>query len=81
LRGTDLDGRQINVDVAATKKTDGPGGFGGSSSRGGFGGSRGGFGGSNRGGFERSTNVQLNDDDKNAKRGSIGTFTGTIKKL
>ena len=84
-----MDGRNIRLDSAAQR--DRPsggerGGFGGN--RGGsFGGNRGGFGG-DRGGFGRgaprnpgNSTVVLSQDDKNAKKGSIGTFAGTKKAL
>jgi len=74
-----LDGRQIRLDSAAQR--DRPaGGFGGGSSRGGFGGgsSRGGFGGGFGGNSRNPGNstVNLSEDDKNAKKGAIGTFQG-----
>jgi hypothetical protein len=84
LNGSYLDGRQIRLDSAAQR--DRPaGGFGGGS-RGGFGG---GFGGGSRGGFgggfggdrnnsrnQGNSTVNLTEDDKNAKKGAIGTFAG-----
>jgi len=69
-----LDGRQIRLDSAAQR--DRPqGGFGGGS--GSFGG---GFGGA-RGGPPRSTAVNLSQDDKNAKKGSIAQFQGKMVSL
>lgn len=70
LNGGELDGRSIRLDSASQR--DRPqGNFGG---QGGFGG---GFGG-NRGGSRNPGNstVVLSQDDKNAKKGSIGTFAG-----
>lgn len=67
-----LDGRQIRLDSAAQR--DRPqGGFGGGS----FGG---GFGGAPRG-APRSSNVNLSQDDKNAKKGSITQFQGKLQAL
>lgn len=73
MRGTDLDGRNINIDVATPKTNSG-----------GAGGNRGGFGGGNRGGFgggyggnnNRSTTVNLSRDDQAAKKGTISEFKG-----
>ncbi len=81
MNGSYLDGRAIRLDSAAQR--DRPaGGFGGGN-RGGFGGgSRGGYGGGDRGGFGASSRnpgnstVILSEDDKNAKKGAIGTFQG-----
>lgn len=72
-----MDGRQIRLDSAAQRERP----------AGGFGGNRGGFGGGNRGGFgggfgnnnsrnPGNSTVILSEDDKNAKKGSIGTFQG-----
>ena len=75
MNGCNLDGRYIRLDSAAQR--DRPaGGFGG--------GQRGGFGGGQRGGsFGASNNrnqgnstVNLSEDDKNAKKGAIGSFAG-----
>lgn len=72
MNGGYLDGRQIRLDSAAQRERP-AGGFGGN--RGGFGGSRGGFGGNNSRNQGNST-VILSEDDKNAKKGAIGTFAG-----
>lgn len=90
MNGGNLDGRNIRLDSASQR--DRPaggerGGFGGGN-RGSFGGNRGGFGG-DRGGFggrgaprnPGNSTVVLSQDDKNAKKGSIGTFAGTKKAL
>jgi len=80
MNGGYLDGRQIRLDSAAQRERP-AGGFGGGS-RGGFGGgSRGGFGGGFGGDRNNSRNpgnstVILSEDDKNAKKGAIGTFQG-----
>lgn len=71
LNGGNLDGRNIRLDSAAQR--DRP-----------QGGERGGFGGGNRGSFggrgaprnPGNSTVSLSQDDKNAKKGSIGTFAG-----
>jgi nucleolin len=76
LNGGELDGRSIRLDSASQR--DRPqGGFGGQGGYGGQGGFGGGFGG-NRGGSRNPGNstVVLSQDDKNAKKGSIGTFAG-----
>lgn len=64
-----LDGRQIRLDNASQR--DKP--------QGGFGGGAGGFGGQR--GAPRSSNVNLTQDDKNAKKGSITQFQGKIMSL
>ena len=80
-----MDGRTIRLDSAAQR--DRPqggdrGGFGGGRGSFGGGGSRGGFGGSSFGGGRGAprnpgnSTVVLSQDDKNAKKGSIGTFAG-----
>ena len=76
MNGGYLDGRQIRLDSAAQKERP-AGGFGGGS-RGGFGGgSRGGFGGDrNNSRNPGNSTVILSEDDKNAKKGAIGTFQG-----
>lgn len=80
MNGGYLDGRQIRLDSAAQR--DRPaggsrGGFGGGS---GFGGGRGGFGGGygdrNNSRNQGNSTVILSEDDKNAKKGAIGTFAG-----
>ena len=87
-RGSDLEGRQLNVDVATERKRDGGGSFGGGS----YGdrpqggnrpqwGNRPQGGGGFRGNNARSAAVSLTEDDKNAKKGSIGTFKGKITRL
>lgn len=72
MNGGNLDGRNIRLDSAAQR--DRP-----------QGGERGGFGGGNRGSFgggrgaprnPGNSTVSLSQDDKNAKKGSIGTFAG-----
>lgn len=68
MNGSYLDGRAIRLD-AASQRDRPQGGFGGGA-RGGFGG---GFGGQRNGG---NSAVVLSQDDKNAKKGSIGTFAG-----
>lgn len=77
-----MDGRQIRLDSAAQRDRPAGGNRGGFGSQGGFGG-RGGFGG--QGGFGGNRNnsrnpgnstVILSEDDKNAKKGAIGTFAG-----
>lgn len=73
MNGGYLDGRAIRLDSASQR--DRPqGNFGG---QGGFGGGQGGFGGA-RGAPRNNGNstVDLSQDDKNAKKGSIGTFAG-----
>lgn len=68
-----LDGRQIRLDSAAQR--DRPqGGFGGGSYGGGS------FGGAGRG-APRSSSVNLSQDDKNAKKGSITQFQGKLVAL
>lgn len=76
MNGGYLDGRQIRLDSAAQRERP-AGGFGGNRGGfgGGFGGSRGGFGGNNSRNQGNST-VILSEDDKNAKKGAIGTFAG-----
>jgi hypothetical protein len=78
MNGSYLDGRAIRLDSAAQRdRPQNGGGFGGS--RGGFGGgSRGGFGGGFGGNSRNPGNstVDLSQDDKNAKKGAIGTFQG-----
>lgn len=82
LNGGYLDGRSIRLDSASQRDrpAGGQGGFGGG--RGGFGGGRGGFGGGSRGGFggpsrnPGNSTVELTQDDRNAKKGAIGTFAG-----
>ena len=80
--GAFLDGRNIRLDTAAQRER--PQG-GGGQRQGGFGG--GGFGGGNRqGGFgggrqgnnrnQGNSEVNLSQDEKNAKKGSMGTFAG-----
>ena len=73
MRGRDLDGRQINVDVASDRKNTNSGG-----NRGGYQGGQGGFqGGFRQGGNNnRSTNVSLSREDQSAKKGSMGEFKG-----
>ena len=97
MNGGNLDGRNIRLDSASQRdRPQGGerGGFGGGNrgsfggNRGSFGGNRGGFGG-DRGGFggrgaprnPGNSTVVLSQDDKNAKKGSIGTFAGTKKAL
>ena len=90
MNGGNLDGRNIRLDSASQRdrpQSGERGGFGGGN-RGSFGGNRGGFGG-DRGGFggrgaprnPGNSTVVLSQDDKNAKKGSIGTFAGTKKAL
>jgi hypothetical protein len=78
MNGSYLDGRAIRLDSATQSfRPQNGGGFGGS--RGGFGGgSRGGFGGGFKGNSRNPGNstVDLSQDDKNAKKGAIGTFQG-----
>lgn len=70
MRGTDLDGRLINIDVATPKtNSGGSGGFRGGPRQGGFGG---GFNSNNN----RSTTVNLSRDDQAAKKGAISEFKG-----
>lgn len=74
MNGARLDGRNIRLDSAAQRERP-AGGFGGGN-RGGFGGGRGGgFGGNNSRNQVNST-VILSEDDKNAKKGAIGSFQG-----
>ena len=84
MNGANLDGRNIRLDTAAQRERpqgEGKqGGFGGGNRQGGFGGGgnrQGGFGGG-RGNSRNPGNseVNLSQDDKNAKKGSIGTFAG-----
>jgi hypothetical protein len=78
-KGGELDGRLINIDVAAERKKEyGGGNSYGGGNRGNFGGNR---GGSFRGNNSRGASVALDEDDKNAKKGNIGVFKGTITKL
>lgn len=73
MNGSYLDGRAIRLDSASQR--DRPqGNFGG---QGGFGGGQGGYG-APRGAPRNNGNstVVLSQDDKNAKKGSIGTFAG-----
>lgn len=73
-----LDGRQIRLDNAAQR--DRP--QGGAGGAGGFGGARGGAGGfGGPRGAPRSSNVNLSQDDKNAKKGSITQFQGKVMNL
>jgi len=86
LRGQELDGRPINVDVAGERKNTNFAGDrgGGYQNRGGFQGGRGGGFGGGRGGssnFNRSTQVSLSRDDQLAKKGGMGEFKGTRKAL
>lgn len=74
LRGTDLDGRNINIDVATPKTNSGGAGGNRGGPRGGFGG--GGYGGGYGGNNNRSTTVNLSKDDQNAKKGAISEFKG-----
>ena len=72
-----LDGRQIRLDSATQRDKPRGGSYGGGASYGGgssYGGGQGGFGGGR--GAPRSSNVDLSMDDKNAKKGSMGTFQG-----
>jgi hypothetical protein len=73
MNGGNLDGRNIRLDSATQRDRPQRGGFGGGSSFGGAGG----FGG-NRGAPRNPGNstVILSEDDKNAKKGAIGTFLG-----
>ncbi len=71
LNGGELDGRSIRLDSASQRDRPQGGNFGG---QGGFGGGRGGFGGNSRN--PGNSTVVLSQDDKNAKKGSIGTFAG-----
>lgn len=64
-----LDGRQIRLDSASERPPRPEGGQGGYGGQGGFGGNR---APRNPG----NSTVNLNLDDKNAKKGSIGTFQG-----
>ena len=76
MRGNQLDGRPINVDVASVRNNAGGGNRGG---QGGFGGGQGGFGGGQRSfgnNAARSTTVNLSRNDQAAKKGSIGEFKG-----
>lgn len=77
MNGGYLDGRQIRLDSAAQRERP-AGGFGGN--RGGFGGGSGfggGFGGNrNNSRNQGNSTVILSEDDKNAKKGAIGTFAG-----
>lgn len=88
MNGGELDGRSIRLD-SASQRDKPQGGFGG---QGGYGGGQGGYGGQggfgggfggNRGGSRNPGNstVDLSQDDKNAKKGSIGTFAGKKKAL
>ena len=73
MNGGNLDGRTIRLDKA-TQRDKPQGGFGGG--QGGYGGNQGGF---SRGGPPRNpgnSTVNLSQDDKNAKKGSIGNFAG-----
>jgi RNA recognition motif-containing protein len=78
MNGGELDGRSIRLDSASQRDKPqggsygGQGGYGGG--QGGFGGGRGGFGGSSRN--PGNSTVDLSQDDRNAKKGSIGTFAG-----
>lgn len=78
MNGGYLDGRQIRLDSAAQRERP-AGGFGGGN-RGGFGGGSGfggGFGGNrNNSRNQGNSTVILSEDDKNAKKGAIGTFAG-----
>ena len=83
MNGSNIDGRNVRLDSAAQRDRpqggDRQGGFGGG--RGGFGGGRGGFGGGRGGLGGNSRNpgnseVILSQDDKNAKKGAMGTFQG-----
>jgi hypothetical protein len=79
LNGASLDGRNIRLDSASQRDRPQGGSFGGQ--QGGYGGQQGGYGGGfggNRGGSRNPGNstVDLSQDDKNAKKGSIGTFAG-----
>jgi RNA recognition motif-containing protein len=65
LNGTYLDGRQIRLDSAAQKNKTNQGGFGGNVRQ----------QGDNRGG-QKGSSVNLSQEDKNAKKGSIAQFTG-----
>lgn len=76
-----LDGRQIRLDSASERPNRTEGGFGGN--QGGFGGNQGGFN-RGQGGFggnraprnQGNSTVDLSMDDKNAKKGAIGSFQG-----
>ena len=67
-----LDGRQIRLDASTQRDRPQGGGFNRGGSQGGF--NRGG----SQGGFNRSGNsqVDLSQEDRNLKSGSIGTFQG-----
>ena len=74
LNGVELDGRRIKLD-GATQRDRPNNNFGGRPNNN--------FGGRQEGGFNRNNNrnpgnssVVLNQDDKNAKKGSIGGFAG-----
>ena len=84
MNGGYLDGRQIRLDSAAQRERPAGGNRGGFGGQGGYGGGQGGFGGG-QGGFGGNRNnsrnpgnstVILSEDDKNAKKGAIGTFAG-----
>lgn len=73
MNGGYLDGRQIRLDSAAQRERPAGGnrgGFGGSGFGGGFGGNR------NNSRNQGNSTVILSEDDKNAKKGAIGTFAG-----
>lgn len=70
-----LDGRQIRLDSASERPNRTEGGQGGFGGQGGYGG-QGGFGGNRGPRNPGNSTVNLNLDDKNAKKGSIGTFQG-----
>lgn len=71
MSGSYLDGRAIRLDSASQRDRPQGGSFGGN--RGGFGGSQGGYGAPRNPG---NSTVNLSQDDKNAKKGAIGTFQG-----
>ena len=79
-----LDGRQIRLDNATPreKPQGGQGGYGGGRQGGYGGGNQGGYGGGRQGGFgggarnQGNSTVNLGQDDKNAKKGAIGSFQG-----
>lgn len=70
LNGGYLDGRSIRLDAASQRDRPQGGSFGGN--QGGYGG-QGGYGANRNPG---NSTVVLSQDDKNAKKGAIGTFQG-----
>ena len=83
MSGSELDGRRIRLDSASQRDRQNGNGGG---NRGNFGGNQGNFGG-NRGNFGGNRNsgpsggVGLTQDDRNAKKGNMGTFAGQRKLL